>query len=73
MRAWNIAHKTMDAPTLIKMEDYNEDMKQSPFNFFQQPNSCIYGIDLETFASKHHLMDSGVSTKGSNTFRVNIN
>jgi hypothetical protein len=73
MRAWNIAHKTMDAPTLIKVEDYNENMKQNDFGFFQHPSSCVYGIDLESFASKHHLMDSGVSTKGSNTLRVNMN
>ena len=73
MRAWNISHKTMDAPTLIKLEEYNEDRIMNNFGFWQHPSSCVFGVDLESFASKHHLMDSGVNTKGINTLRVNMN
>ena len=28
-----------------------------------QPNSCVYGIDLESFALKSNVMDSGVNTR----------
>jgi hypothetical protein len=73
MRAWNIAHKTMDAPTLINVEDYNENMKLNQHYYFKQPESCVFGIDLESFASKHNLMDSGVNTKAANTLRVSMN
>jgi len=63
MRAWNIAHKSMDAPTLIKADEYNENINQNRLGFFMQPNSCVYGIDLESFAAKSNVMDSGVNTR----------
>ena len=62
MRAWNIAHKSMDAPTLIKADEYNENINQNRLVFFMQPNSCMYGIDLESFAAKRNAMDLGVNT-----------
>ena len=63
MRAWNVAHKSMDAPTLIKADEYNENINQNRSGFFMQPNSCVYGIDLESFAAKSNVMDSGVNTR----------
>ena len=63
MRAWSVAHKTMDAPTLIKADEYNKNINQNRLGFFMQPNSCVYGIDLESFASKSNVMDSGVNTR----------
>ena len=72
MRAWNVAHKTLDAPTLIKVEDYNENMKWNALKFLQQPSSCVYGIDLESFAAKNNVMDSGINTRNT-IFRIVIN
>ena len=63
MRAWSVAHKTMDAPTLIKADEYNKNINQNRLGFFMQPNSCVYGIDLESFAAKSNVMDSGVNTR----------
>ena len=28
-----------------------------------QPNSCVYGIDHESFAAKSNVMDAGVNTR----------
>ena len=63
MRAWNIAHKSMDAPKLIKADEYNKKINQNRLFFFMQPNSCMYGIDLESFAAKSNAMDSGLNTQ----------
>jgi hypothetical protein len=72
-RAWNVAHKTMDAPTLIKMEEYNQQFKQNDLTgFYQDPNSCVYGVDLESFASKNNVMDSGVNTRNVD-LRIELN
>ena len=72
MRAWNVAHKTMDAPTLITVEDYNEDCRVNDLAFFKNPSSCVYGIDLESFAAKNNVMDSGINTRNA-IFRVVMN
>jgi len=71
MRAWNVAHKTMDAPTLITPEEYNENMTMNQFGFFKNPSSCVYGVDLESFAAKNNVMDSGINTKNT-TLRINM-
>ena len=63
MRAWNVAYKSMDAPTLIKADEYNENINQNRLVFFMQPNSCVYGIDLESFAAKSNVMYSGVNRR----------
>ena len=65
MRAWNVAHKTMDAPTLIKVEQYNQNIGYNKIGFMEQPNSCVYGIDLECFAAKNNVMDSGINTRNT--------
>jgi hypothetical protein len=72
MRAWNVAHKTMDAPTLITVEDYNENTKANALGFFENPSSCVYGIDLESFAAKNNVMDSGINTRNA-IFRIVMN
>lgn len=72
MRAWNVAHKTMDAPTLITVEDYNENTKVNALGFFENPSSCVYGIDLESFAAKNNVMDSGINTRNA-IFRIVMN
>ena len=72
MRAWNVAHKTMDAPTLITVEDYNENCKVNDLGFFQNPSSCVFGIDLESFAAKNNVMDSGINTRNA-IFRIVMN
>ena len=60
MRAWNVAHKSMDAPKLIKVVEHNENINQNRLGFFMQFNSCVYGIDLESFAPKSNVRDLGM-------------
>lgn len=68
MRAWNIAHKTMDAPTLIRAETYNQNVDMGSAHFFNDPSNCVYGVDLESFASKSNVMDSGINTRNTQLY-----
>ena len=55
MRAWNVAHKTMYAPTLIKAGYYNQNI-QHKIGFMEQPNSFIILLYvLCSFPSKMHV------------------
>ena len=71
LRAWNVAHTTMDAPTLIKAEEYNQNIGYNRIGFLEQPNSCVYGIDLECFAAKNNVKDSGINTRNADQ-RIDI-
>ena len=52
--------------SLIKQQDYNQNATKGFKDWIGNPNSCVFGLDLESFASKNNVMDSGVNTRFAN-------
>ena len=62
MEAWSVHQKTEGNPTLLKCSNYAPATWGPPYNMYQWERNAVFGQELESFAQKSCIIQSGINT-----------